>query len=128
MAPKYALCRHGPLHQHRDCNFAHSLSELEFATGYWCFCQDSSASKEGKAGVDMFYGQVYPAEQLFRVMKFMCHCPLVPSWARMVLWYYQILPEAAFVWCGLQILQDILPDISTICTFLFIASHQSTWS
>ena len=96
MAPKYALCKHGSSHSRRSCGFAHSLEELELADQPLCHGLDSSSARYGRSGVDLFYGQCYSASQLLRVLMYVTQASQLPLWARMVLWYYRILPASAF--------------------------------
>ena len=79
-----------------SCGFAHSLQELELVDKPSCYGIDSSCHRCGKSDVDFFYGQCYSASQLLRVLMYVTQASHLPSWARMVLWYYRILPPSAF--------------------------------
>ena len=62
---RYSLRKHGPVQQgvgracngpRKNCSFAHSLWELEYADSAACCWPGQSGAKGGVAGVDRFFG------------------------------------------------------------------------
>ena len=128
MAPKYALCKHGRRHGDSwpsTCGFAHSLDELRYADNRWCYGLDSSSHRCGQSGVDIFYGQSYSAGQLLRVLVYMCEEDQLPRWARMVLWYYRILPASAFACDGDFGWPLEVSSVAMLCLEIEVSPHDA---
>ena len=89
----YALCKHGPncqRHQRSKCGFAHRINELSLP--HEVFPNrfvDESDVREGRAGIDVWFGQTYTLAQHSRLRLYIEHEePPFPDWLRMYLWFY----------------------------------------
>ena len=132
MPVRYSLCKHGPVWQGigrtcngpcKDCKFAQSLRELEYADKASCYLPDQSGIKGGVCGVDRFFGQKYSAAQLVRLFSFIAHeydswqsRSQFPPWGGMLLWWHGILHPSMFSFMG-----DFgwPADVSRISCYLF---------
>lgn len=118
---KYALCKHGEWHARRaDCGFAHRLSELELSSRYECYLSDQSGGGGGHAGVDIFYGQQYSANQLMRIFSYICQSLQynhhLPDWVRLFLWCYEIFPQEHFADDSFEaVFKEGLSHVVSVC-------------
>ena len=94
MAPKYAVCKHGPacmpLRSAQGCGFAHRLVELDeyqeggdYRSRRWV---DFSREQEGLSAYDLFVGRQYEPEQHSRVLACLANEGItekLPDWAKL---------------------------------------------